>query len=194
MEQGSKPYAAGLDPEKSGTPESLEESMIDLDYPADYKLADDLRKTAKNVNFGAQYDAMAPKLAETLIIPVPDAQTFLDAKFAMFPRFEEWKEEVKQDLMDKGYVTTCMGARRHLREAVLSDNKWDREKALRQGPNMKIQGSSAEQTKLAMARLWKSGILFKLDMVFFAPIHDELVWSVSVEDCLESIQVVHKAM
>ena len=40
------------------------------------KMADDL-KGCENVNFGAQYDAQAPKLAETLIIPVPDAQTFL---------------------------------------------------------------------------------------------------------------------
>lgn len=158
------------------------------------KLADDLRKNAKNVNFGAQYDAQAPKLAETLIIPVADAQTFLDAKFAMFPRFEEWKEEVKQQVMRDGFVTTCMGARRHLRDALLSDNKWDVEKALRQGPNFKIQGSSAEQTKLAMARLWKSGALWKYDMVFFAPIHDELVFSVHKDHAIDVIRIVHDCM
>ncbi len=158
------------------------------------KMADDLRKVAKNVNFGAQYDAMAPKLAETLIIPVADAQAFLEAKFAMFPRFEEWKEEVKAEAGRLGYVTTCMGARRHLREAILSDNKWDMEKAMRQGPNFKIQGSSAEQTKLAMARVWRSGVLWKYDVVFFAPIHDELVFSVHRDHALEVIKIFHDAM
>ena len=158
------------------------------------KMADDLRKNAKNVNFGAQYDAQAPKLAETLIIPVADAQAFLEAKFAMFPRFEEWKEEVKSETSRLGYVTTCMGARRHLREALLSDNKWDIEKALRQGPNFKIQGSSAEQTKLAMARVWRSGVLWKYDVVFFAPIHDELVFSVHRDHALEVIKIFHDAM
>jgi DNA polymerase I-like protein with 3'-5' exonuclease and polymerase domains/5'-3' exonuclease len=158
------------------------------------KLADDLRKNAKNVNFGAQYDAMAAKLAETLIIPVEDAQTFLDAKYAMFPRFEVWKDEVKDEAKRLGYVTTCMGARRHLREALLSDAWGVADKALRQGPNFKIQGSSGEQTKLAQARLWKSGILFNLDMVFYFSVHDELVWSVAAEDALESIKVVHHAM
>lgn len=158
------------------------------------KLADDLRKNAKNVNFGAQYDAMAPKLAETLIIPVADAQAFLDAKFAMFPRFEEWKEEVKAEASKLGYVKTCMGARRHLREALMSDEWGVADKALRQGPNFKIQGSSAEQTKLAMSRLWKSGILQRLDMVFFAPVHDELVWSVHKDHALESIKVIHQCM
>lgn len=158
------------------------------------KLADDLRKNAKNVNFGAQYDAQAAKLAETLIIPVEDAQTFLDAKYAMFPRFEVWKEEIKAEVQKLGYVTTCMGARRHLRHAVLSDNKWEVEKALRQGPNFKIQGSSAEQTKLAMARLWKSGILFSLDVVFFAPIHDELVFSAHRDHAVEAIKVANECM
>lgn len=158
------------------------------------KMADDLRKNAKNVNFGAQYDAQAPKLAETLVIPVADAQAFLEAKFAMFPRFEEWKEEVKAETSRLGYVTTCTGARRHLREALLSDNKWDIEKALRQGPNFKIQGSSAEQTKLAMARVWRSGVLWKYDVVFFAPIHDELVFSVHRDHALEVIKIFHDAM
>ena len=158
------------------------------------KMADDLRKVAKNVNFGAQYDAMAPKLAETLIIPVADAQAFLEAKFAMFPRFEEWKEEVKAEAGRLGYVTTCLGARRHLREAILSDNKWDMEKAMRQGPNFNIQGSSAEQTKLAMARVWRSGVLWKYDVVFFATIHDELVFSVHRDHALEVIKIFHDAM
>ena len=159
-----------------------------------HKLADDLRKNAKNVNFGAQYDAQAPKLAETLIIPVSDAEALLQAKYAMFPRFEAWKGEVKEESKRLGYVTTPMGARRHLRESLLSDEWGVADKALRQGPNFRIQGGSAEQTKLAMARMWRSGILFKLDMVFFAPIHDELVWSVSREHALESAEVVVDCM
>ena len=158
------------------------------------KLADDLRKVAKNVNFGAQYDAMAPKLAETLIIPVADAETFLNAKFAMFPRFEVWKDEVKTELKSKGYATTMMGARRHLAVKLLSDDGWEKEKALRQGPNYKIQGSGAEMTKLSMARLWDSGALYKYDARLIAPIHDELVASVAAKDVVEFIREMHTCM
>jgi hypothetical protein len=158
------------------------------------KLADDLRKVAKNVNFGAQYDAMAPKLAETLIIPVADAETFLQAKYAMFPRFEEWKDEVKEDLKVNGFVTTMMGARRHLAVKLMSDDGWEKEKALRQGPNYKIQGSGAEMTKLSMARLWDSGALFKYDAKFIAPIHDELVASVAISDAVDFIREMHTSM
>lgn len=158
------------------------------------KMCDDLRKSAKNVNFGAQYGAMAAKLAETLIIPVADAAAFLDAKFAMFPGFEAWKKGVERDTEALGYVLSPMGARRHLRDSILSKEWGVADRALRQGPSFKIQGGSAEQTKLAIARLWSSGILFTLDMVFFAPVHDELVWSVAGCDALESIKVVHAAM
>lgn len=158
------------------------------------KLADDLRKNAKNVNFGAQYDAMAPKLAETLIIPVADAETFLQAKFAMFPRFETWKQEVKDRLKIDGFVTTMMGARRHLREKLLSDDGWEKEKAQRQGPNYKIQGSGAEMLKLSLGRLWDSGALHTYDARFIAAIYDELVVSVAIEDAVEFIRVMHGCM
>lgn len=158
------------------------------------KQADDLRKVAKNVNFGAQYDATAPTLAETIIIMPKEAQTFLDAKMAMFPRFEDWKEEVKSEVRKTGYAMTCMGARRHLRDSILSDNKWDVEKAMRQGPNFNIQGSSGEQVRLAQSRMWDSGILFKLDMHFYFSVHDELVWSVHRDHALESIKVMHEIM
>ena len=158
------------------------------------KKADDLRKNAKNVNFLAQYDGQAPKLAQTLIIMVEDAQTFLDAKYTMFPRFESWKDEVKELSKKTGYVTTSLGARRHLREAILSEERGVAEAAMRQGPNFIIQGSSGEQTKLAQCRIWDSGILFNLDMDFYFSVHDELVFSVVKDDALEAINVVHDCM
>lgn len=158
------------------------------------KMADDLRKNAKNVNFLAQYDGQAPKLAQTLIITVEDAQTFLDAKYAMFSRFEEWKEEVKDESRQTGYVSTCMGARRHLRDSILSKDRGVAEAAMRQGPNFKIQGSSGEQTKLAQCRIWDSGILFDLDVEFYFSVHDELVLSTHKDCAVEAIRVVHDAM
>lgn len=164
------------------------------EHPEIAKMADDLRKVAKSVNFGAAYGAMGSKLAEQLIIPVSDADAFLEAKYAMFPGFEEWKGEVEKDTQNVGYTTTPMGARRHLRDALMSDEWGVADKALRQAPNFKIQGAAAEQTKLAMARLWKSGVLFDLDMVFFAPIHDELVWSVHKDHALSSIKVINECM
>ena len=158
------------------------------------KKAEDLRKDGKNVNFAAQFDAMAAKVSQMLIMSVEDAQAFLDAKYAAFPRVESWKDEVRAKLECDGFVTTMMGGRRHLAYAFTSGDKWEAERAGRQGPNFMIQGSAAEMIKLALARLWKSGILFSLDMIFIAPIYDEIVWSVAIDDSVESIKTVHECM
>lgn len=158
------------------------------------KDADDLRKTGKNVNFAAQFDAMAPKLAEMLIIPLEEAQLFLDAKYARFPRVETWKEEVRDEVLVTGYATTLMGARRHLGASVLSDDKWVSEKAGRQGPNFKIQGSAAEQTKLAIGGLWLEGVYDRYDARFMFPVHDELVSSVNRHDVIDFLREKHAIM
>ena len=97
------------------------------------------------MNFGAQYDVQAPKLAETLVIPVADAQTFLDAKFAMFPCFEvegRGQDEVRPWL--RHYVHG--GSAPPSGRPCSLTTKWDVEKALRQEAELQIQGSSAEQT------------------------------------------------
>lgn len=156
------------------------------------KMADDLRKVAKNVNFGATYDAQALTLSETIGIPVKDTQNFLDAKYAMFPRVETWKDEVRADVERTGYATTMMGARRHL--GKLLQDRATANKAGRQGPNFKIQGSAAEMTKLAMARVWDSGVLYDFDCVFYAPVHDELVFSIDRNDAAEAIRIIHACM
>jgi DNA polymerase I-like protein with 3'-5' exonuclease and polymerase domains len=59
---------------------------------------------------------------------------------------------------------------------------------------MEIQGSAAEMTKLAMTRLWKSGALWKYDLRFYFPAHDEFVVSVVKDDAVEAIRIVHDCM
>lgn len=157
-----------------------------------HKMADDLRKNAKNVNFGDQYDAQALTLAYTLLIPVKDAQDFLDARAVMFPGLPVWKDNVRDFVMSNGYARTLMGGRRHLSKLMF--NNATANKAGRQGPNFAIQGSAAEQTKLGMARVWDSGVTYKYDCRFIAPIHDELVFSIHRDHVIEAIRLIHAAM
>ncbi|SPY08074.1 DNA polymerase I, thermostable [Oligella urethralis] len=156
--------------------------------------ASKLRNQAKVVNFLSAYGGTEQGLSKSLLCSISDAKTFLDAKHKTFPRYEEWKDEVEFIASVNGYVELEYGGRRHLQEAVLSDNSWERERASRQASNFHIQSSCALQTKLAMANLWDSGALFKFDAQFIAPIHDELVCSVSQEDALEFTKVMHESM
>ena len=158
------------------------------------KKADDLRKDAKGINFGSQYGAMAPKLSETLVMPLTDAQLFLDARNEMFPRVDEAADTAIEKAKATGYATTFMGARRHLREGITSDDRGTVERAARQAWSMVIQGSAAEMTKLGMKRIWESGVLWKYDFRFIAPIHDEVTFSVHKDHAIECIQIVHDCM
>lgn len=158
------------------------------------KMADDLRKDSKNVNFAAQFGGRAAKLSETLIMTLEDAQLFLDARAAMFPDVDVAAERAADFAKKHGYALTMMGARRHLRDAMMSDEPGAADRAARQAWNMEIQGSAGEMTKAAMTRFWKSGALFRLRARFFAPIHDELVTTVHKDDALEFIKIKHQCM
>jgi len=158
------------------------------------KVADDLRKESKNVNFAAQFGGQAAKLSETLIMRIEDAQLFLDARSAMFPDVDRAAKMAAAFAEEFGYARTLMGARRHLRDSVMSDDKRIASGALRQAWNMEIQGSAGEMTKIGMGRLWKSGALFKYDVRFFAPIHDELVTSVHKDHAVEFLKIKHECM
>lgn len=158
------------------------------------KEADDLRKESKNVNFTAQFGGTAPKVSETLIMPLEDAQMFLDARAAMFPDVDKAAERSADTCAELGYATTLLGVRRHLREAIRSDDARIAARAERQSWNFEIQGSAGEMTKLGMARLWRSGALHKYDARFIAPVHDELVTSVVREHALDFIRIKHECM
>lgn len=158
------------------------------------KKADDLRKDSKNVNFAAQFGGQAVKLSETLIMPVADAQLFLDARNEMFPDVAEAAKKAEAKCKKLGYAETMLGVRRHLQDSITSDDNAVASRAARQAWNMEIQGSAAEQVKAAMTSLWRSGALHKYDVRFIAPIHDELVTSVAREHALEFIKVKHQCM
>ena len=151
------------------------------------------RGMGKKTNFVEAYGAMAPKVAQTLLVSEEDAQAFLDAKAAAFPRIAAWKEEVVEEAKSNGYVRTMLGGVRHLAEAFKGD-RWVASKAERQAVNFKAQGSCAEMTKLAEGRMWKDGLFFDFDAVCYGPVHDELVASVMIEDLYEFIPRMHACM
>lgn len=157
--------------------------------------AEGLRGDAKTTNFSAQYGAFAESVAIKMKCSEETAQAFLDAREDAFPGLGIWDKKVKADANECGFALTMMGARRHLRDALLSDNQWDRAAAERQVANFWIQGSAGEMTKLAMARVWLSGICSgKYDAVFYFPVHDELVFSVHKDQAADFIAEAHACM
>ena len=186
------------------TPEQLQADISEQQYQAfvamehgteeQQKMYKLFRSLGKKVNFTTEYGAQAPKLAATMLVSEDEAQDYIDAREDAFPEAKAWKQEVVREARANGFVTTMMGARRHLAEALMSDDRFISSKAERQAVNFKIQSSSAEMTKLAEGRMWRRGLFTKFDAVCYGPIHDEVVASVMIEDLEEFLPLMHACM
>lgn len=162
----------------------------------EYKKAKKLREEAKTTNFATQYDGQAETVSHNLLCDEETAQKFIDAKEKAFPGIAPWKDKVRAVVEERGYATTMLGGRRHLAHVFREGNKWEIMRAGRQGPNFEIQGSAAEMTKLAMVRIWDSGVFTngKYDCQFYFAVHDELVYSVAAKDAVPVTKIVHACM
>ena len=170
-------------------------AMLESEDPDVRKKSKLLRADAKTTNFATAYGAMAPKIALTLMTDEETAQAFIDAKERAFPKLPAWSQEVQEVAKSRGYSLTMLGARRHLSEGLNAENKWDQMKAERQAGNFEIQGSGAEMLKLAMSKMWDRGIFTgKYRAMFYAPVHDEVVFSCHRDDLMAVLREVHPCM
>lgn len=156
--------------------------------------ANDARQSGKITFFASSYGAMAPKIAEGLGIEDGIAQDYLDALDKAFPRVNIWKKETEEFASKHGWVPLHGGTRRHLRELLLSGDKWTAQKALRQASNARIQGAGGNQLRTIMGRIWDSDLIDKYDFQFYWPVHDECVFSVGRRDAVEVIKKFHALM
>lgn len=152
------------------------------------------RALGKKTNFTTEFGAMAPKLAQTLMVTLEEAQVFMDAKEEAFPEVRVWKNVVIAEVKSKGFVRTKLGAVRHLVPALTSGDSYKVSKAERQGVNFKVQSSAAEMTKLSEGRMWKARLEQRFDCEIIGPIHDEVVASCAIEDLFEFIPAMHACM
>lgn len=157
--------------------------------------ADDLRGKAKITNFLSLYQGGADALASQIHVSKEDAQSLIDAQLQAFPVLAEWKMEQGRLAEEQGFVTDRSGGVRHLREAILSPNRWEGNKAIRQAGNFPIQSGGQASMKYSMNQMWDDK-LFTGDLRcdFVACIHDEIVVQVHREDALAAAKLLHSAM
>jgi len=175
------------------TYEEFDKAAKDKNHPL-YAVCSEYRALGKKVNFTTEFGAMAPKLALTMLVPEAEAQTYIDAKEAMFPGVRVWKNATIADAKRVGYVRTKCGAVRHLARFFNGDDYWLKSKAERQAVNFKVQSSSAEMTKQAEGRMWEKGLTFKYNCVCYGPVHDETVFSVLRKDLVAFLKDAHWCM
>ncbi|MER3412608.1 MAG: DNA polymerase I, partial [Thermoleophilia bacterium] len=118
------------------------------------ELTKDERNVAKMVNFGIIYGISAFGLAENLEISREQAQAYIDAYLARFPRVQEFIRRTIEQAERDGYVTTLLGRRRPIPE-LRAQNRQTRALGERLAVNSVMQGTAADIIKVAMVAIYR---------------------------------------
>jgi DNA polymerase-1 len=135
------------------------------------------RSIAKMINFGIVYGISAFGLSENLEIPREQAQAYIDAYLARFPRVQDFIQRTIEQSKREGYATSLLGRRRPTPE-IRASNRQTRSLGERLAVNFVMQGSNADIIKKAMIaihrRLRDEGRGARLVL----QVHDELLLEV----------------
>ena len=137
----------------------------------------DMRRRAKEVNFGIIYGISPFGLSQNLDIPRGEAKEIIDAYFDEFKNVKLYMDRSIEEARSKKQVKTLLGRRRFLRD-IDSRNYTLRGFAERNAINSPIQGTAADIIKLAMVSIskWMKENNIKSKMIM--QVHDELVFDV----------------
>ena len=137
----------------------------------------EMRRKAKEVNFGIMYGIGPFGLSRRLDISQGEAKEIIGRYFERFPNVKEYIDSTIKQAQTDGYVSTLLGRRRYLPE-LRSRNHNLRSNAERQAINMPIQGSSADMIKAAMVSIDRIFLEERLSSHMILQVHDELVFDI----------------
>jgi len=153
-------------------------------------VSDEMRRSAKAINFGVIYGISAFGLGKQLGIGRKEAQEYIDGYFARYPKIRGFMDRCIAEAREHKYVTTLLGRRCAVPE-IDSKNGAIRGYAERNAINYPVQGSAADLIKLAMLkvqeRIGREGLASRMVL----QVHDELVFEVP-ESELENMRALVK--
>ncbi len=145
----------------------------------------DMRRSAKAINFGLIYGMSAFGLAKQIGVDRKQSQAYVDRYFARYPGVLDYMERTRAQAAEQGFVETIFGRRLYLPD-INAKNPSLRKGAERMAINAPMQGTAADIIKKAMVAVngWldASG----LDARVILQVHDELVLEVR-EDLVDQI-------
>lgn len=153
----------------------------------------EIRRTAKEVNFGVLYGMGAWGLSSRTGISNTEAQQFIFKYFNTFKEVKKWLDETVEIARDKGYVETLYGRRRFIPE-INSNISQVRNSAERMAVNMPIQGTAADLIKLAMIKINKELPEVSPKSKMILQVHDELVFEVPGKEIKKVAKFIDEAM
>ena len=180
-----KAFSAGEDVHKATAAEVF---GVALD-----QVTNDLRRSAKAINFGLIYGMSAFGLAQQLGLSRSQAQTYIDLYFARYPGVKNYMDSIREQAREQGYIETVFGRRLYLPE-IKSRNAARRQYAERTAINAPMQGTAADIIKRAMINTDQWLLNDKPDAKMIMQVHDELVFEVAENKIAEYSAIIRTLM
>ncbi len=137
-------------------------------------VTEDMRRSAKAVNFGIVYGIGAFSLAKDIGVTVKEADRFIKNYLSEFSGVDKYLKETVENAKLNGYVTTHFGRRRVIPE-LKAGNINIKKMGERIAMNTPIQGTAADIIKLAMIKVHKKIEELDIDAKLILQVHDELL-------------------
>ena len=161
---------------------------VDLDM-----VTDEMRRSAKAVNFGIIYGISNYGLSENLKISPQTAKKFIEDYFEKYPKVRTYMENNVKFAKEKGYAKSMFGRIRYLPE-IKSSNYNIRSFNERIAMNMPLQGTAADIIKIAMIDTVKELNKHNLKAKLILQVHDELIIDTPKEEVEEVKKILKNCM
>jgi len=152
-----------------------------------------MRRKAKEVNFGIIYGIQAFGLSSRLNIAQNESREIINSYFKEFPSINGWLEKTKEFARKKGYTETLAGRRRYLPN-INNKNAVVRQRDERIAINMPVQGTAADMIKIAMINIFNEFKKKKIKSRMILQVHDELVFEIEKGETEEVKKIVTNKM
>ena len=152
----------------------------------------DMRRKAKEVNFGLIYGMEACGLSKSLNVSKKEAQDLIDSYFAQFPKIKGYLDRIVSDAEKNGYTKTLYGRKRYIKE-LSSSNFQLKAMGKRIAMNAPIQGTAADIMKIAMLGVQEKTLKYESTNLILQ-IHDEIIVQTPKESSKEVMKIVKTEM
>ncbi|MEI7694803.1 MAG: DNA polymerase I [Chlorobium sp.] len=158
-----------------------------------HEITGDMRRKAKEVNFGVLYGIMPFGLARRLNISQKEAKVIIDTYKAKYPCLFDSLQNIIERGKKIGYVTTLLGRRRYIAD-LNSRNTNVQKAAERAAMNTPIQGTAADIIKCAMILCSTRMREKQMHSVMLLQVHDELIFETTTTEKESLSALVEQAM
>ncbi len=151
-------------------------------------VTEQMRRSAKAVNFGIIYGISPYGLAQNIGISQAQAKRYIEKYFATYPTIKQFLDSSIEQYKKTGKVTTLLGRIRNFESGLTGREAKFLERA---AMNMPLQGSASDIIKLAMLSVDSEIKRRNLRAKMILQIHDELIID-TPEDEVSEIRAILK--